>query len=73
MCVSLSKNIFIIIHVSGFPRWRIVMRGQTFGRGAQVYLYKCYIFIDKITTVMTASVYIKYISEFKIIRNSLSQ
>ena len=41
------------------------MRGQTTGRETQA--NNIHIFADKLTTVVTTSVYIKYISGFKII------
>ena len=46
------------------------MRGQTSDRETQV---NSYMFVDKITTAVTASVYIKYISGFKIIRRYFRQ
>ena len=53
---------------SGFPNWYIVMRGQTYGRGKQVYSYNCHIFVDKTATIVTTiPVYIKHISGLKII------
>ena len=57
----------MFIEVSRFPDGYLVMRGKTSGRGIQVYAYKCHIFVDKITTVVTTSVNIKYISWFKLI------
>ena len=55
--VSLCKYIFNFKYISGFPNWCIVMKGYTLGRGTQVYRY---------AFVVTTSVYIKWISEFKI-------
>ena len=63
----------MFIEVSRFPDGYLFMRGKTSGRGIQVYAYKCHIFVDKITTVMTTSVNIKYISWFKLIWKYLRQ
>ena len=58
-CVSLYEYRFSFIDVSAFPNWYMVVRGQISGSRTQFYSYKCHIFVDKITTVVTTSVYIK--------------
>ena len=55
------------IYVLWLPNGSIAMKRQTFGKGTQVYSYECSIFAVKIATLVTTSVYIKYISGFKII------
>ena len=58
---------YMSIHVSGFPNWDIVMRGQTYRRERQVYLYTCHGFVGWITSFVTTSAYVKHINGFKII------
>ena len=41
------------------------MKGQTAAKGTPVYSYKWHMYIDKIATVVTIYVYIKYINDFK--------
>ena len=48
----------MFINASEFPSWYINMGEQTTGRGTQVYSYKCHIFINKIVTIVTTSVYV---------------
>ena len=70
VCVTLYKYIFTFIYLSGFPRWDIVMRGrkQTSGR-----FTICYIFVDKIATIVTISADVNYIKRFKTIWKYLLQ
>ena len=65
--VSLYIHIYLYLYISGLPSWYIIMWGQTSGRGTQIYSHKSHIFVDEITTVVTTSVYIKYIYRFKTI------
>ena len=44
----------------------LVRRGKTPGRETQVYSYNSHILADKFSTLGSASIYIKYISGFKI-------
>ena len=67
VCASLYKCIFIFRYVSGFLRWYLFLLVQTSGWGTQVYSYDSDIYIYKITTVMTISVYLTFINGFKII------
>ena len=65
--------IYILTCVSGFPSWYILISWQTSGRGTQLISHKSHVFVDQIATAVTTSVYIKYISRFKIIWRYLSQ
>ena len=73
VCFYLYKYIYICvymymsIYVSGFPNWDIVVRGQTYRRERQVYLYTCHGFVGWITNFVTTSAYVKRINGFKII------
>ena len=40
--VCVCVYMYMSIYVSGFPNWDIVMRGQTYRRERQVYLYTCH-------------------------------
>ena len=73
VCVTLYKYIFTFIYLSGFPRWDIVMRGrkQTSGRVNRFTI--CYIFVDKIATIVTISADVNYIKRFKTIWKYLLQ
>lgn len=73
VCASLYKCIFIFRYVSGFLRWYLFLLVQTSGWGTQVYSYDSDIYIYKITTVMTISVYLTFINGFKIIWKHLPQ
>ena len=67
ICTYIHTLIFIFIYVSGFLSWYTLVKEKFHRRETQVNLYKSHIFVEKITTVVTTPVYIKYISEFKII------
>ena len=51
----------------GFPIWYIVIRGQTFSVGIQVYLNMHHLFVDKMITTVIVCVNIKYVNGFKMV------
>ena len=70
VCVSLYINMYLyfsLVHISIFPSWYIVLRGQTYSRWAQGCSCECHITVNKIANVATISAYLKYITGFKII------